>query len=231
MITLINRLANYVAKQGRIPRRIIEILKSYCWVRVMRFWIFDLTRVDAPWRKFRKQSESLIRWERATLENCRRWIQSGADGFTSWQGELMIQLIEQEHLVLVGYIDNSDNSATQVPDCYATLAFGHKPMTQHCSFYMEPNEGTIRTVYTRERLRGRGLATKIYAELCCLAKERGLTKVYVDIDSSNIPSLRAAEKAGGVRMQDVVVYHFTFRKHIYQVWAQGSLKNRFGLRK
>ena len=91
---------------------------------------------------------------------------------------------------------------------------------------MEPDEGTIRTVYTREQSRGRGLATQIYAELCCRAEEIGLTRIYVDIDFSNIASHRAAEKAGANRMQDAIVYETFFFKRAY-IFVRGSLKSRF----
>ena len=226
MITFINRLAIRVAERGRITAGIVRRIKNYCWIRTTGLWHFDLTRPDAPWRLFREQPDNTVRWEQATVENCRRWVESGADGYTSWRGELLIQLIEQKHLVLVGYAKNPDDSNSQVPDCYATLAFGHKPMTTQCSFYMEPDEGTIRTVYTREQARGRGLATKIYAELCCLAEERGLTRVYVDIDFSNIASYRSAEKAGAVRLRDIVIYETTFFKRAH-IFVLGALKNRF----
>jgi len=224
MITFINRLANVVARQGRIPHRIVEILKNHCWVRPMGFWLFDLTRPDVPWRQFREQHDNTVRWELATVENCQLWNKSGADGYAGWRYDLFIRLIEEKHIVLVGYANPDGDS--QVPDCYATLALGRKPMTQQCSFYMEQNEGTIRTVYTREQSRGRGLATRIYAELCCLAEERGLTKVYVDIDFFNIASYCAVEKAGAVRMRDVEIYETTFFKRKY-ILAWGSLKNRF----
>jgi GNAT superfamily N-acetyltransferase len=226
MIACFNRLVRIVARQGRIPRRIVEIITNYCWMRTAGFWLFDLTRPGDSWRRFREQQDSIVRWELATVENCRRWSKSGADGFSSYQCELLIRLIEEKHLVLVGYLNDSDNGNLGVPDCYATLAFGRKPMTEQCSFYTEPDEGTIRTVYTRERSRGRGLATQIYAELCSLAEERGLTKVYVDIDFSNVASIRAAEKAGGILMRGVAVYYFVFFKRAYLFFAQGSLKNR-----
>jgi len=226
IFTFINRLANTISKRGRIPRRIVEILKNYCWVRPVGFWLFDLTQSDAPWRRFREQHDNTVRWERATIERCRVWCESGADGFTGWRYDLLVRLIEEKRIVLVGYAHNADNNDPQVPDCYTTLALGYKLVIRRCSFEMEPDEGAIQTAYTREQSRGRGLATRIYAELCCLAEELGLTKVYADIDLTNIASCRAAEKAGAFRMQDVIVYEITFFKHKYIV-ARGSLKNRF----
>jgi len=226
MIAFINRLAENVARQGRIPAGIIRRIKNYCWIQTLGFWMFDLRRPDAPWRKFREPHAGSVRWELATIENCQRWIQSGTDGFTSWQGETLIQLVEQKHLVLVGYANKPDESNSQVPDCYGALVLERKPMTKQCSFFMEPDEGTLRTFYTREQARGRGLATQMFIEFCRVAEERGITKVYADIAFSNIASYRAAEKAGAVRMRDVVVYETTLFKRAC-IFVCGSLKNRF----
>ena len=159
MITLINKLANIVAKQGRIPRRIVGILKKYCWIQTTGFWLFDLSRPDAPWRRFREQHSNAIRWELLTIENCRRWHENGVEGFTEWRRDLLIRLIEEKHIVLVGFANSSNDDDFKIPDCQATLALEHKLMTQKCAFSMKPDEGTIQTVYTREAARGRGLAT------------------------------------------------------------------------
>ena len=226
MITFLNRLANSVARQGRMPRRIVAVLKKYCWIRRIGLWHFDLTRPDAPWRRFRQQNDNTVRWEKASPENCRVWGQSGADGYIPWQCEWLIRLIEEGHLVLVGYDNLSDGGDPQVPDCYVALAFGHKTMTKRCSFCMEPDEGMILNAYTRERSRRRKLATKILAELCCLAEERGLTKVYTDIDLSNTASQRAVENAGGVRIRNAVIDRIYFCQTQY-ILARGPLKDRF----
>jgi len=226
IVTFFNRLADIFASKGRVPRRIVGIYKRYCRILPTGFWVFDLTQSDAPWRRFREQQDNTVRWELATIEHCQLWGESGADGYTGWRYDLFVRLIEEKHIVLVGYTNNSDDGDSQVPDCYGTLALGRKLMTRWCSFYMEPEEGTIRTIYTREQSRGRGLATRIYAKLCCLAEERGLTKVYVDIDLPNIASYRAAEKAGAVRIWDTVIYKLFFFKRVY-LFAWGSLKDRF----
>ena len=226
IVTFFNKLTRDVSGYGRLPRRIVGVVQDYCWIQTTGFWLFDLTRLDAPWRQFREQHDKTIRWELATIENCQLWDKSGTDGYTGWQYDLLIRLIEERHIVLVGYTDNSDSSDSKVPDCYGTLALERKPMTRQCSFYMEPNEGTLRTFYTRQQSRGQGLATRMFTEFCNLAAERGLTKVYADIDRSNIASFRAAEKAGAVRIQDITIYEFSFFKRKY-IFVRGALKDRF----
>ncbi len=219
MITLMNRIAARL-RQTKYVGRLVNILTDYLWVRILYFWEFDLNRTDAPWRT---PDDGAVRWGLATVDDCRQWKRNDVDGFSPDDCELLIQLIEQGNFVLAGF-DNKNE--TNIPDCYAACAVGTKPMTQRCGFHMEPNEGTIRTVYTRIHSRGRGLATRIYAQLCRIASERGFGKLYVDIDSSNRPSFRAAEKAGAIRMKGTTVYELRFLKRSY-VFVRGSLRNRF----
>ncbi|MDR1963266.1 MAG: GNAT family N-acetyltransferase [Planctomycetaceae bacterium] len=194
LITKMNLFARKLSSNGKYFRRFVDIFTDYLWIRSLAFWEFDLTLPDSQWKRFRTENDNFIRWSFATLEDCQCWSESGADGFSKDDCELLRQLIEQGGFVLTGYANFS--VSPMIPDCYAACVTGLKPMTQHCFFRMEQNEGVIRTVYTRQQSRGRGLATRLYAEICCIAEERGFKKLFVDIDCSNLPSIRAVEKAG-----------------------------------
>ena len=199
--------------------RLVNILADHLWIRTLYCWEYDLHRTDAPWRS---PDDGTIHWSLATIEDCRNWSQLGGDGFSKDDCELLIRLIEQGHFVLTGrgVVDQ------QVPDCYAACVTGRKPMTHRCFFQMLPGEGAIRTVYTRMAVRGRGLATRLYAQMCRTASERGFDRLYVDIDSSNRASIRAAEKAGAFRIEKTTIYELRWLKRSYLLVC-GTLRTRF----
>jgi GNAT superfamily N-acetyltransferase len=232
MITGINIFVRKLRGRGKFLRRCIDILTDYFWIRSLGFWEYDLTRTDAAWLKFRNENQ-LIRWRLATAEDCQDWSESGADGFSKEDCELLIQLLKSpEHFVLVGYKfrskneNDNENKIETIPDCYAVCVTGKKPMTHRISFQMESNEGTIRTVYTRQGSRGQGFATQLYAEICCIAQEKGFNKLYVDIDTSNFASIRAAEKAGGILVPKMFFFELRFFKHSFGFVA-GNYQNKF----
>lgn len=225
MITRFNLFARKRREHGGLPGRFFDVLTDLCWVRTLGFWSFDLRRPDPPWSKFRDDS---IRWTFASTEDCRRWERTGSDGFSPDDCDLLVRLIEHGDRVLVGRIagiERENEASEDVPDCYAVRATGRKPMTERCCFRTEPGEAVIRTVYTRNVFRGRGLATRLYAEHCRLAAEDGLTALLVDIESSNTASIRAAEKAGAVRVAGTTFYWIRLLKHSFY-FMTGGLRSR-----
>ena len=229
MITFINKLSRKIIARGGIPGKVAGRLQRVFWLRTYGVWMSDLATPDVPQLSCREQHAGSVHWELATIEDCLLWSQSGADGFAPWQCVMMSKCIEENRLVLVGY-ENAENDPAkrvlQVPDCYAILACDRKCVGTRCFFYAESGESVIHNLYVREQSRGRGLATRIYAEVHRRAQEYGLTKMYADIDLSNIASYKTAEKAGAVRIQDAIIYRVSFFKRSY-IFARGSLKDRF----
>lgn len=217
-ITNLNLLKNRLHDRGGIVARLIDVLTDYCWIRTVFFWEFDLTA--SGFSQGRKKDED-IDWSLASSEDCRRWSGCGADGFEKEDCELLTELVKRGDRLVVGRLADSG----EIPACYAVCAFGRKSMTRKYAFENGPKEGTIRTVYTRRDFRGRGLATRLYSEHCRIARESGLERLFVDIESSNVASYRAAEKAGAVRIATSTIYLFRFFKCSYIV-AAGPLRTR-----
>lgn len=213
MIRQLNLLALSLRKKGFPFQRAIDILYDWSWIRTLGFWQFDLDRTESV-------QEPTLNWSFADEQDCLRWQSSGADGFDPAQCELFLELLRQNNRMLIGRIDASED----IPDCYAFCATGSKPMTQKMSFHLDPGEGIIRTVYTREHCRGQGLATRLYSHWVSLAKESGLSRLLVDIDLSNTASIRAAEKAGAVRIP-TIFYHIRFMKRSFSL-TLGPMRNR-----
>lgn len=236
MITRLNLLVRRLSRQYWFAQRFFQILTDYCWPTVLGFWEFDLQEKDeAP-----EQRDEQIYWHFASIDDCRRWNDSGADGFSKDDCGLLMSLIEKGDRVLVGqlpqtlrqelYDDFSNGERTKwpedLPDCYAVCATDWKPMTDRVSFRMEKGEGIIRTVYTRTACRRRGLATRLYARWVKIASSEHFGRLFVDIETSNLGSIHAAENAGAVRLRSANFYCFRFFKRSY-AWPTGSLRDRF----
>lgn len=229
LVTLSNALVRRLSDRFGLLRRLFQILTDYAWMSVYYFWEFDLKDADRPWRNVDLDS---LRWKLATTEDCRSWIRNAVDGFSAADCNLLLSLIEKGDRVLVGYLPDSrrkelygTSSPDDLPDCYAACATIIKPITKSCSFQMQDGEGTVRTVYTRRAARGLGLARSLYAQWAETTAKEGFQRLFIDIESSNLPSIRAVEKAGAHRIDSFVFYQIRFFKRSY-ILPFGSLRSR-----
>jgi len=61
------------------------------------------------------------------------------------------------------------------------------------------DECNIGNIVTDKEYRGRGLATKLMTALISELKKRGIAKVFLEVESDNVPALALYEKNGFVR--------------------------------
>lgn len=229
-ISNLNILVRRLSERSKLLKRLFQVLTDYAWITVYYFWEFDLKRSDKPWERINVDS---IHWVIATAEDCRRWNRNEADGFFPDDCELLLSLIEKGDRLLVGRLPDEVReklydkcSSDDPPDCYAVCATGIKPLTQSCFFQMHEGEGTVRTVYTRKVARGQGLATALYAKWAELTASDNFDRLFIDIESSNVPSFRAVEKAGANRIDSFVFFQIRLFKRSF-VLPFGSLRQRF----
>lgn len=233
MITQLNLLVRSLSRRSRLLRRFFEISTDYCWLSVLGFWEFDLHQ--SPKNDDEQTEIPAIRWYFADVEDCRRWSRSGVDGFSENNCQLLASLIEKGDRVLVGQLPTGmrreiygeiSGYPDDLPDCYAACAVDWKPMTKRIVFCMEEGEGIIRTVYTRQACRRRGIARRLYGKWVEIVSREGFKRLYVDIDTSNTSSIYAAEQAGAHRLSSERFYVFRFFKSSFGL-ASGSFRSRF----
>ena len=58
------------------------------------------------------------------------------------------------------------------------------------------DECSIGNIVTRKDHRGEGLASMLWAELLRLLKEKGMAKVFLEVESDNVPAIALYEKSG-----------------------------------
>ncbi len=215
MITWINQLARKLRKKNYFFRRLFDIWTDYLWIDKLVILRFDLDRINS----LKKLEKCDVHWSLATVEDCR----ANFGNEHSPDISLFIKFIQRGDWVLAGRCSEQDSGGTW--DCHAACVFQSKPMSDTVEFHVREKEGFILIVFTREDKRGKGLAAGCIAEICRKAKERGVELLYIDISTSNMSSLRAAEKAGA-SYTDSYYYLFRILKKSY-LFPLGALKNRF----
>lgn len=61
------------------------------------------------------------------------------------------------------------------------------------------DECNIGNIVTRKDHRGEGFASRLWAELLKLLKNKGMTKVFLEVESDNAPAIALYEESGFVR--------------------------------
>ena len=77
---------------------------------------------------------------------------------------------------------------------------------------LQPGEAKLVQVITSERARGRGAASHLIQSSAATLRAEGMTRLYARVWHSNLPSLRAFERAGWLPLALVIEFHFFGRK-------------------
>jgi len=219
MITFINKVAIKLQRKNYFFKRFFGILTDNLWVNTIVFYKFDLDKIDLA----RKHEKIEVRWKLATKEDCEKWFTGEPDAFPVVSKKRFLQLIENGDWVLLG--ERISDSMEPKPVTHAACAFRQKPMTHSVDFRVQNLEGFIMAVFTDNEMRGQGLAAGCIAEICRKAKEAGKQVVYIDISTTNFPSIRSAEKVGAIPCDTrYILFRILKRSFIFPF---GSLSSRF----
>jgi RimJ/RimL family protein N-acetyltransferase len=104
----------------------------------------------------------------------------------------------------------AESAGEMVGSIWATLNRTNSPLIARKYMRLLPNEGLIHDVVTGAEVRGRGVGPFMIANIATeLLKHHGVSKVIIDVNSRNRPSLRMMEKAG-LQAKEKVIYVSAF---------------------
>ncbi|MCR4955737.1 MAG: ribosomal protein S18-alanine N-acetyltransferase [Lachnospiraceae bacterium] len=85
----------------------------------------------------------------------------------------------------------------------------------YCGYYGALDEGEIPNVAVKKEYRNRGIAAEMLKQLISEAKERGITRLILEVRKSNEPAISLYEKLGFI--------HVGIRKNFYENPVEDAL--------
>jgi RimJ/RimL family protein N-acetyltransferase len=99
---------------------------------------------------------------------------------------------------------------------WATINKDAKPSVVRGHIKLKPGEALIHDIVTGEQFRGMGIGPYMVQQISTfLLRECGVSKIIIDVNSSNQPSLRMMAKAG-LPVKERVLYISAFGSFVWQ---------------
>ncbi len=165
-------------------RRFRSIVTEVFWIDKLLIYVYELDRMELP-----ENDEPDIQWKVATAEDIETLYRLGGYDVDDWSREFMLSFVKSDHeYLLLGLRDGTIHT-------YAVCAVEKKRMNG-MFFRLENDEAFISVCFTHAESRGQGWGPRCIREICRRCHTEGKRRVFIDISTSNAPSIRSAEKAG-----------------------------------
>lgn len=210
MITWLNQWAG----RSRFTR-FWGIVKEVFWVD--RYMLFEFCR-NGNYSAAGGKGDIGVMWRVAAEGDIERMRELGGYDIDLGREEFMKSFVQSDHeYLLLGMRD-------EIIYTYAVCAVRAKRM-YGLFFRLEEGEAFISVCFTKPESRGQGWGPKCLGEICRRCWAAGKGRVFIDISTANLPSIRSAEKAGAQKT-DSGYYRIRIWKRDY-LFPFGMYKNRF----
>lgn len=205
---MLKRLAHLILKQDQLTK-----LQRLFWIRITTNFFIEHPG-DFQWVNPRVPCAFVP----ITLENCRQVGDFREDS-------RIIQYREKIAGEEIGYFAELDGK--MVGSIWASINRTHLPKTVRGYMKLKPNEGLIHDIVTGERSRGMGVGPFMTSRMAgVLLKEYGVSRIVIDVNSRNRPSLRMMEKAGLERAEKMI-YVSAFGTLLFSVKLSDLREERY----
>ncbi|MGL6194521.1 MAG: GNAT family N-acetyltransferase [Thermoguttaceae bacterium] len=210
MITYINKLV-----RSSSLKRFWGIVQDWCWVDINIILRKELDKISET---NSQRTTTSLTWRRATFSDIEWMLQQKVYDITDDNRAYFESFIKSNNeYMLLGELNGEI--------CTYSICATEKKRMYGRLFELNPDEAFAMICFTPDMYRGKGYGPQCLIEMSRLCKDEGKKYLFIDIATSNVPSLKSAYKAG-FQNTDSGYYLISFCKRKF-LKIFGSLKQRF----